>query len=136
MAFARLSEPVIFPIHPRTRKKISDFGLDFLVPSAGNVRLIEPVGYLDMLCLQQNARLILTDSGGIQKEAYCLGVPCITMREETEWVETVENKWNILVGANTERIVRAVSDLAIPSTRPNIYGDGTAAQRCVNYLTQ
>ena len=119
-----IGEPVIFPVHPRTRKKIDELGLA-AGAAAGNVRLIEPVGYLDMLTLEQNARLILTDSGGIQKEAYWLGVPCVTLRDETEWVETVEAGWNMLVGADPADL-DAVRNLSGRAQRPPIYGNGHA----------
>jgi UDP-N-acetylglucosamine 2-epimerase len=95
------------------------------------VQMIAPVGYLDMVMLEQSARLIVTDSGGIQKEAYWLGVPCVTVRDETEWVETVEAGWNQLVGAETERIVAAVRSFVVPATRPALYGDGHVVPRCV-----
>jgi UDP-N-acetylglucosamine 2-epimerase len=133
-AFSQLDEQVIFPIHPRTRKAISDSGDDELTVSS-NVRLIEPVGYLAMLSLQQNARMILTDSGGIQKEAYWLGVPCVTLRDETEWVETVASGWNVLAGANSERIVESVRRLK-PATGSNapLYGNGHVASQCVSML--
>jgi UDP-N-acetylglucosamine 2-epimerase len=123
-AFAEIAEPVIFPVHPRTRKKIGDLGRQV---GADNPRMIEPVGYLDMLALQQNARLILTDSGGIQKEAYWQGVPCVTLRTETEWVETVAAGWNVVVGADGARIVQAVQTFTPPAARPLAYGDGCAA---------
>lgn len=132
-AFSQLDEKVIFPIHPRTRKAITD-GADELKVSS-NVRLIDPVGYLAMLSLQQNARMILTDSGGIQKEAYWLGVPCVTLRDETEWVETVTAGWNVLAGANTARIVETVRSLN-PATGSNapLYGNGHVASQCVTML--
>lgn len=131
-AFARLDEPVIFPAHPRTRKQMDSFGLGV----SPNVRLIEPLSYFDALVLQKNARLVLTDSGGMQKEAYCLGTPCVTMRDQTEWVETVEAGWNITVGADTARIVQAVRTFTPPSEHPPLYGDGHAAERIVTILEE
>ena len=102
---------IVFPVHPRTRKQLERLSFE---PSA-YLRLIDPVSYLDMVCLESDAQSIVTDSGGIQKEAYWLGVPCITLREETEWVETVASGWNCLVGSATESIVSAVL-----STRPGL----------------
>jgi UDP-N-acetylglucosamine 2-epimerase len=88
-------------VHPRTKKKIAELNKKLeLKKVLRNTKMIEPVGYLDMLVLEENARLILTDSGGMQKEAYFFGVPCITLRSETEWLETVEVGWNVVVGAN------------------------------------
>jgi UDP-N-acetylglucosamine 2-epimerase len=133
-AFAEIAEPVIFPVHPRTRKKIEALGLAAGTGAAANPRMIEPVGYLDMLALQQNARMILTDSGGIQKEAYWLGVPCVTLRTETEWVETVAAGWNVVVGAERERIMQAVCGFMPPAARPRVYGDGCAAGHIVRLL--
>lgn len=129
-ALALVDEPVVFPAHPRTRKQISLFELD--VPP--NVRLLEPLSYFDILVLQKHARLLLTDSGGMQKEAYCLGTPCATLRPETEWVETVEAGWNVLVGADTARIVETVRSFNPPAERPPLYGDGRAAERIVSTL--
>jgi UDP-N-acetylglucosamine 2-epimerase len=96
-----------------------------------HIRVVEPLGYFDMVVASGAARAILTDSGGVQKEAYWLGVPCITLREQTEWVETVENGWNTLVGTNGEKIRAAMQDFAPPSKRPGLYGDGETAERCV-----
>jgi UDP-N-acetylglucosamine 2-epimerase len=92
------------------------------------------VGYLDMVRLMQAARMILTDSGGIQKEAYWLNVPCVTLRDETEWVETVKAGWNVIVGADTQRVVRTVQSLAPPVDRPALYGGGQTARLCVDLL--
>jgi UDP-GlcNAc3NAcA epimerase len=109
-AFSKMDEMVIFPIHPRTRKMINYYGLDDLLEN-DNVKVIDPVGYLDMLKLEKNAKAILTDSGGVQKEAFWLKVPCITLRDETEWIETVNLGWNRLVGSDVEKILSAVKDL-------------------------
>jgi UDP-N-acetylglucosamine 2-epimerase len=117
-AFAALGERVIFPVHPRTRKKITDLvGTIHPLREAKNVQLIDPVGYLEMVALEKHARMILTDSGGVQKEAYWLGVPCVTLREETEWVETVSSGWNRLAGTDTGRILSAAREGGWPSPK-------------------
>jgi UDP-GlcNAc3NAcA epimerase len=129
-AFNSLQETIVFPIHPRTRKVIAGAQLRL----EEHVRLIDPVGYLDMVALTGAARMVLTDSGGLQKEAYWLRVPCLTMREETEWVETVEAGWNRLVGSDSERIIESVRAFAPDGLPPVLYGDGFAAKRCVDLL--
>lgn len=129
-ALDALDEPVVFPVHPRARKVISG-GKYKLSPQ---VRLIDPVGYLDMVSLTRSARRVLTDSGGLQKEAYWLGVPCVTLRDETEWVETVEAGWNILVGSDRARIIEAVRKFELPAERPSLYGDGCVAARCAELM--
>jgi UDP-N-acetylglucosamine 2-epimerase len=136
-AFQEVGERVVFPVHPRTRKKISELGNAVDIERLKlNVQLIEPVGYLDMLTLEQNARLILTDSGGMQKEAYFFGVPCVTLRPETEWVETVEAGWNVVVGAKQERIVSATRDLNPVGSPPAVFGDGQASERIIEFLSR
>ena len=133
-ALANIGEPVIFPVHPRTRRKIVEFGLD--LDGDSPVTLIEPIGYLDMLMLERHASMILTDSGGIQKEAYFFGVPCITLRPETEWVETVESGWNVIVGADKKRILAAVHERNWPTGEPSpIFGRGDAASNITERLT-
>jgi UDP-N-acetylglucosamine 2-epimerase len=122
-AFGTLSSRVIFPVHPRTRKMIQEAGLTV----AGNVMMIEPVGHFDILILQENANCILTDSGGMQKEAYLLGVRCITLREETEWIETVQAGWNTLAGVDTSAIRNAFASWHPSGERPALYGNGQAA---------
>jgi len=128
--------PVVLPLHPRTKKMIHTF---CLLPRGRNIKLIDPVSYFDMLSLERQAKAILTDSGGVQKEAYWFRVPCFTLREETEWVETVRSGWNVLVGAATRRIVKEVNSL--PGRKPSqkwkeIFGDGRASQRIVQTLTE
>jgi UDP-N-acetylglucosamine 2-epimerase len=116
---------IIFPIHPRTERLLKEKNLYRRLLRCKNVRFIEPVGYLDFIKLIANAAKIITDSGGIQKEAYLLGVPCITIRKSTEWVETVKEGWNKLTDTNTERIVRAVKSWhRYNRKRPNIFGSG------------
>jgi UDP-N-acetylglucosamine 2-epimerase len=133
-ALGELDLPVIFPVHPRTRQRIAALQ----GPAAAgksNVRMIEPVGYLEMLALERHARAILTDSGGMQKEAFFFGVPCVTLRPETEWVETVAAGWNVLAGADPAKLLAAVSAHAWPAgPPPQLYGDGNAAARIVEVL--
>ncbi len=129
-AFGALSYPVVFPAHPRTQKFIQQY--DLLVSS--NVHLIQPVGYLEMLLLEKNALTILTDSGGVQKEAYFNAVPCLTIRPETEWIETVETGWNILVDPTREAILSALSQPHPDQAPAPIFGDGQAAQQIVDHM--
>jgi UDP-GlcNAc3NAcA epimerase len=126
-AFNALDHPVVFPVHPRARKMIGATGR-----IKAHVRLIDPLGYLEMVAVSGAAKAILTDSGGLQKEAYWLGVPCVTLRDETEWVETVQAGWNRLVGADEASIVDAVRRFTPPTVRPSLYGDGQAASHCVD----
>jgi UDP-GlcNAc3NAcA epimerase len=129
-AFNAMEEPIVFPIHPRTRKMIA--GADYRLKP--HVQLVEPVGYFDMVTLTGAARMVLTDSGGLQKEAYWLGTPCVTLRDETEWVETVETGWNKLVGSERERIIETIRGFKRPSARPTLYGEGCIGARCVELL--
>lgn len=123
-----LEFPVVFPIHPRAKRRIREFGLEEKLAKAANILVTEPVGYFDMLVLEKNALKILTDSGGVQKEAYLLGTPCITLREETEWFETVETGWNILAGTDPDQIKHAVCSPAPLGVRPDFYGTGKAGR--------
>lgn len=125
-----MTETIILPIHPRTKKVISAINLHL----REHIRIIEPVGYFDMLILEQNARLIATDSGGVQREAYYLSIPCLTLRDETEWLATVESGWNKLVGANKRLILDTWFNFSPPSEHPPIYGDGSAAKRIAEIL--
>ena len=129
-ALARLDEPVVFPAHPRTRDALAEAGIE--LPEA--VRLLPPAGYLDFAALASQARVVLTDSGGVQKEAYWYEVPCVTLRESTEWTETVEAGWNSLVGTDADRIVTAVENAARPPGHPQLYGDGRASERIAELL--
>lgn len=131
-ALMLLQEPVILPLHPRTRAALMGTDIEVEPP----VRIIDPVGYLDMLALQAGARVVLTDSGGVQKEAYLLGTPCVTLREETEWVETLEGGWNVLAGADTERILAAARRPRPQGTPPPVFGDGHAAERMARLLEE
>jgi UDP-N-acetylglucosamine 2-epimerase len=129
-ALNALDEPVVFPAHPRTQAALEDNG----VALREHVRLFPPLGYLDFASLASQARLILTDSGGVQKEAYWYEVPCITLRTTTEWVETVETGWNRLVGDDPAAIAAAVNSAGPGPRHPALYGDGDAAGRIANAL--
>lgn len=131
-ALNELESPMIFPLHPRTRNRMERQGLTF---TNSRLKVIEPVGYLDMLQLEMNAAKILTDSGGVQKEAFLLQVPCITMRDETEWTETVEQKTNILVGANKRKIIENVEAFHVDFSKAYpVFGKGHTAERIVELL--
>lgn len=126
---ARDGLPVVVPLHPRTRKQLASLKL-----SPERLRIIEPVSYLEMLLLEKNAQVILTDSGGVQKEAFFFRVPCVTLRDETEWVETVEMGWNVLAGWQPDRIVKVVREAKPGAEEATPYGDGRAAERIVRII--
>ncbi|GGJ63930.1 UDP-GlcNAc3NAcA epimerase [Anoxybacillus voinovskiensis] len=130
-AFAQIEEVKVWPMHPRTKYKLASYGLS--VEAIPNLKVIEPVGYLDMLTLESNAKKIITDSGGVQKEAYFMQVPCVTVREQTEWVETLETEANILVGTDVEKIVAAVKKDVRP-VYSDVFGDGKAAEKIVEAI--
>jgi UDP-N-acetylglucosamine 2-epimerase (non-hydrolysing) len=134
VTFSELEMPVLLPVHPRTAERLAHLKLAGTLPQSSNLRLTEPVGYLDMLVLEQHARLILTDSGGVQKEAYFFAVPCLTLREETEWVETVDAGWNRLVGTDRSAIIQAVRDFHPAGAPPALFGNGRAAEQVVAVL--
>jgi UDP-N-acetylglucosamine 2-epimerase len=136
-AFRRMDTPIVLPLHPRTRKTLGAG----LAEIGGKVRVIDPAPYRDMIVLEKNARLILTDSGGVQKEAYWFAVPCVTLRDETEWVELVEAGCNRLVGADCDKILSGVAEFestgGLPEDRPtDLYGDGRSAERIVTILSE
>jgi len=134
-AFLSIEEKIIFPVHPRTQKKLKELGLfDQLPVTSHQLLLIEPVGYLDSIVLTRNARKVLTDSGGLQKEAYFSKVPCITLDEATGWPETVEDGWNILVGSDKEKIIQAVKDFEPKGKQRDVFGSGKAAERIAEIL--
>jgi UDP-GlcNAc3NAcA epimerase len=129
-AFNKSGKKVILPLHPRTKKYISEYKLEF----ASNVKVIDPVGYLDMIMLEMGSGKIVTDSGGVQKEAFFLSKPCITMRNETEWIETVDNGWNVLVGTDSDKICYNILNFAPKEKKNNYFGDGNTAQKIVQIL--
>jgi UDP-N-acetylglucosamine 2-epimerase (non-hydrolysing) len=127
--------PIIYPIHPRTEKMMRNFGLKDRVNEISNLKLIEPVGYLDFLVLENNARLALTDSGGVQEETCILNVPCVTLRYNTERPETVEVGKNVVAGVESENVIRSVNDmLGRTLSHDNPFGDGSTGQRIVDIL--
>lgn len=125
--FRLVGQPIVLPLHPRTRGKLAAFGLE--VPS--NVRLIEPVGFRAMLQLERHARCVVTDSGGVQKEAFFMRKPCVTLRDETEWTELVRCGWNVLVGAKAQAIAAAMISATAPAAWPSLYGQGDASDKIV-----
>jgi UDP-N-acetylglucosamine 2-epimerase len=129
-ALNRSSLPVVFPVHPRTRKYL----IDYEIAWSERTRLIEPVGYMEMLALEQHAARIATDSGGVQKEAYLLGVPCVTLRDDTEWVETLHDGWNVLTGSDAEAISAALAEATPTVERRTPFGTGDAALRIAQSL--
>jgi len=138
-ALNQLDAIVVLPMHPRTRKIIYEDHPSAFLSELDNLMVIEPQGYLDTLVLQRHAKMILTDSGGMQKEAYFLGRPCITLRDETEWGETVAAGWNLVVGADDRKILEAVERFAShpPSSQPDaahLFGDGNASEKIVQTL--
>jgi UDP-GlcNAc3NAcA epimerase len=122
--------PIVFPIHPRTRKILANQGIRL----ASHIKVIDPVGYFDMLELEESCEAVITDSGGVQKEAYFFKRPCITLRDQTEWVETVDAGWNTIVGADSGKIREALSRLDIVGSYPDLYGVGDCAVRIIENL--
>lgn len=121
---------IVLPLHPRTKKHMSDYGLKF----NENIKVIEPIGYLDMLSLESNCTKIVTDSGGVQKEAFFMEKPCITMRDETEWVETVENDWNRIVGTDKVKILEAITSFEPSKPQKIIFGDGKSSEKICDII--
>ncbi|NFA60917.1 UDP-N-acetylglucosamine 2-epimerase (non-hydrolyzing) [Clostridium sporogenes] len=121
---------IVLPLHPRTKKYIEDYNLQF----SNNIKLIEPVGYLDMITLEMNSQKIVTDSGGVQKEAFFMKKPCITMRDETEWVETVKNGWNIVVGTDKNKILNSILNFQPNGYQKSIFGDGKASYKILDII--
>ena len=129
-----IPHPLVLPLHPRTRSRLETNDLLSRLEAAPHVRLSAPIGYLELTALLCNAAAVLTDSGGIQKEAYLARVPCVTLRGATEWVETVEVGWNVLVDLDPQAALRAIAGTP-PSEHPPLYGDGQAAERVLAALT-
>lgn len=130
-ALCRLDLPVVFPVHPRTQKYISGM---VLPDKKEKVITINPVSYFDMLVLEKNAKVILTDSGGVQKEAYFFSVPCVTLRSETEWIETVEEGWNAVVGTDRKRIFSETLNFHAPRRQKMAFGNGRAGEKIIKII--
>lgn len=122
--------PIILPLHPRTRSRIEANQISVPI----TVKCVAPVGYLEMVWLEMNSVAVATDSGGVQKEAYFHGKPCVTLRDETEWVELVETNWNTLVGADSARIESSLSNLTVPQKGASLYGEGNSAERIIEVV--
>jgi UDP-GlcNAc3NAcA epimerase len=128
-----LPGPVVFPVHPRTRARLQDAGLLERLQDSEAIRLTQPLAYIEFSALVCHARAVLTDSGGVQKEAYLASVPCVTLRPSTEWVETVQTGWNTLVDLDVSATLAAL-ERGLPPEHPALYGDGHAAGRCVRAI--
>lgn len=125
-----VADPVLLPLHPRTRKALESAQVSL----CANVKVVKPLSYCKMTALMTGAKCVLTDSGGVQKEAYWCKVPCITMRDETEWTETVDSGWNCLVGADAAAIGAALNSVDEPDEHPILYGDGFATKRIIDII--
>lgn len=133
-AIGESDEKTIFPMHPRTAKCLDAYGLRDRLPE--NLIITKPLSHMDIIWLVANAKRVLTDSGGLQKEAYILGVPCITLRDTTEWMDTVRVKWNVLVGARKENILRAIKEFSPPPEHPDIFGASGANKRIASEIAR
>jgi len=129
-AFNKIDTKIVLPLHPRTKKIIKSNDIKI----SDNIDIIDPIGFYEMLSLETNCKCIITDSGGVQKEAYFSKKPCITLREKTEWVETTESGWNVLVGTDTHKIINAYKNLNIPKAYESFYGNGNTADRILQTL--
>jgi UDP-GlcNAc3NAcA epimerase len=130
---AELPKPVLFPVHPRTHTRLIEAGLWEQLEAIKGVQLTEPLGYMEFGALLRGARAVLTDSGGVQKEAYLAAIPCVTLRSNTEWVETVDGGWNTLTDLDVERVL-ATLEQPLPREHPPLYGEGKAAEHCVEAI--
>lgn len=135
-ALVESGERVVFPMHPHTRKRIIEYGFKWFL-NAENVEVMKPLGYLEFLNTMSRAQIVATDSGGVQKEAYFMGKPCVTLRESTEWIETVETGWNVLAGPDKRRILDAFRNFK-PEGKPDlsIFGDGQASKKIASILAE
>lgn len=135
-SLSNLNDIVYLPLHPRTKNRIEEFGLQNILDHAQNIKIVEPVSYLEMLLLEKHAKAIITDSGGVQKEAYFMKVPCVTLRNQTEWVETVEIGWNQLLNPLETDLASTLANIQNGQPIDDIYGDGKAAYKITKILEQ
>lgn len=133
-SLSKLDITVLLPLHPRTEKKLKEFGLYQLISESSNVKLIDPVSYLEMIFLEKHARSIITDSGGVQKEAFFLQVPCLTVRDETEWTETVADGWNVLLNPLEMDLEKEFHKQKQGNKISQLFGDGQAARRITDII--
>jgi len=131
-AISLMNKTVILPLHPRTKHILKNLEIEIPV----NLKIIEPVGYMDMLTLLLHTEKMITDSGGVQKEAYFLQKPCITLRNETEWIETLDHNWNILCGTDTEKIISAINETCGEQSNLQAFGDGNAAEKIIKLILE
>jgi UDP-N-acetylglucosamine 2-epimerase len=129
-AFGKLDAPVLLPLHPRTKAALAEAAIEV----AANVLAVEPVGYFEMLALERNAKAVLSDSGGVRREAYFLGVPSVTLRDSTEWPETLATGWDVLAGTDVAKIVEAARRARPGTAPPPLFGDGHTAEKIVEVL--
>lgn len=135
-SFAKLDKTVYLPLHPRTKKLINEYGISNIVEDSDNIKIVEPISYLEMLLLEKNAYAIVTDSGGVQKEAYFSKVPCLTLRDQTEWTETVELGWNKLINPLTDDLSKELLQIKPGKDIFDVYGDGNAADKIVSLIKE
>ncbi|UBH23101.1 UDP-N-acetylglucosamine 2-epimerase (non-hydrolyzing) [Macrococcus armenti] len=135
-SFAKLDKIVYLPLHPRTKKLINEYGINDIVDASSNIKIVEPISYLEMLLLEKNAYAIVTDSGGVQKEAYFSKVPCITLRDQTEWTETIDLGWNKLLNPLNEDLSIALDNINTGEDIYDAYGDGSAADEIVRIIEE
>lgn len=135
-SFAKLDKIVYLPLHPRTKKLINEYGINDIVDASSNIKIVEPISYLEMLLLEKNAYAIVTDSGGVQKEAYFSKVPCITLRDQTEWTETIDLGWNKLLNPLNEDLSIALDNINSGEDIYDAYGDGSAADKIVRIIEE
>lgn len=135
-SFAELDKEVFLPLHPRTNKLIKEYGFDEIVKTSNNIRIVDPISYLEMLLVEKNAYAIVTDSGGVQKEAYFAQVPCLTLRDQTEWTETIDLGWNKLIDPLNDNLADELKTIRPGQEIFDAYGNGQAADKIINKIKE